>query len=311
MSCCAFLIIVGDSFHRQFANLLGIDDSLAWLSRPLATLFFSLPGFGLCFYPRMAQLSKFMGFGVAVVTVIAAFIVFDSLFGGVIAEDIEALPARWDTSFSKMSVFAFALQCHIAAPRILFELSPDLSEKRTTISLLAYSYIVLLYMLVGYCGYRKFGAGVAGNVMLNFQGGWVFMTLNALNGLQAVFGYALNAYMARAAMYSLLVRMGIVGAPRSTEEPMMGSSSEIPQPHRHRLTVCMYLVTLTVACICNDLGHFATIVGASVGTLVIFVFPALLCWKLDGNSPFGRLQAAFYGLAGGFILVSGLLSIFI
>jgi len=311
MSCCAFLIIVGDSFHRQFADLVGLDGSSASMSRPIATLFFSLPGFGLCFYPRMAQLSRFMGFGVLVVSVIAAFIVCDSLFSGDVAEDIKALPSRWDASFSKMSVFAFALQCHIAAPRILFELSPDLSEKRTTISLLAYSYIVLLYTLVGYCGYRKFGGGVAGNVMLSFQGGWAFMLLNALNGLQAIFGFALNQYMARAAMYSLLVRMGIFGAPRSTEEPMMGPSSEIPKPYRHILTVCMYFVTLTVACICNDLGNFATIVGASVGTLVIFVFPALLCWKLDGNLLLGRLQATFYALSGGFILVSGVMSLFL
>jgi len=311
MSCCAFLIIIGDSFHRQLANLLGIDDSLAWLNRPLATLLFSLPGFGLCFYPRMAQLSKFMGFGVAVISVIAAFIVGDSLLGGDIAAGVQALPSRWDGSFAKLSVFAFALQCHIAAPRILFELSPDLNEKRTIISMLAYGYIVLLYTLVGYCGYRKFGAAVAGNVMLSFQGGWAFGLLNILNGCQAIFGYALNQYMARAAMYSLLIRMGIVGAPRSNEEPMIGSSSEIPQQHRHCLTVCMYLITLTVACICNDLGRFATIIGASVGTLVIFVFPALLCWKLDGSSLFGRLQATFYGLSGGFILVSGLLSLFL
>jgi len=310
MSCCAFLIIVGDSFHWRFANLFAVDDPLVWLSRPLATFFCSLPGFALCFYPRMAQLSKSMGFGVAVVSVIAAFIVFDSLVAGDIAADVQALPSRVDRSFSALSVFAFALQCHIAAPRILFELSPDLSEKRTTIALLAYSYIVLLYTLVGYCGYRKFGAGVAGNVMLSFQG-MTFALLSSLNGLQAIFGYALNQYMARAATYSLLVRMGILGASQSNEEPMLGPSSEIPQPHRHRLTVCVYLVTLTVACICNDLGRFATVLGASVGTLVIFVFPALLCWKLDGSSLFGRLKAAFYILSGAFILVSGLLSLFV
>lgn len=305
LTCCAFLIIVGDAFTPWLAML--VPDNLAWLQRMLGVVLCSLPGFNLCFYPRITQLACAMSFGVLIVTVVASVVIFDYMYHD---EDIDAVavPKEWWRSLSSISVFAFALQCHIAVPRTVSEMSADTRKQYPIIAFCAFAFIGSLYSLVGFCGYRHFGHKVHGNILRNYTGSWLTIVMQVLNGCQAMFGYAVNHYTARSSAYSLLVRLGALKENSGAEAHMLGQPEDIPQRHRDLITILFYVYACAVAVVFDDLGQFASLIGATVGTLVIFFYPAALSLRLATGR--ARLCSIILTMCGSMCLVFGLLDLF-
>jgi len=308
LTCCSFIVIIGDAFEP--AALAVLPETAADFSRCLAMLVFSLPGFLLCFYPRLAQLSCWMVFGVCVVTVIAMVIVGSFLEAQKLSETVEAWPKEWPAAGESAATFAFALQAHITAPRVFSELSDELHRASWVITSASSLFVITLYSFVGSCGYRLFGNETRGNIILDYKHSAVWYVLSGFNGVQAVFGYALNHYMARSALYDVLLRLTVLPVPKNeggSLEPMLASPQhEIPQPARARLTVFVYLAALFVASIFGDLGKLSSFIGATAGSLVIFIFPGFLSWKL-----IDKAVAALLWFAGSlcfFFGVNGLLS---
>mmetsp|Transcript_30880 Transcript_30880/g.50314 ORF Transcript_30880/g.50314 Transcript_30880/m.50314 type:complete len:405 (-) Transcript_30880:47-1261(-) len=304
LTCCAFLIIIGDAFTPWFAMI--VPHNLAWLCRPLAVVVCSTPGFYLCFYPRITQLACAMSFGVFIVTVVASVVIIDYAYHDEDSNAV-AVPEEWWRSLSSISIFAFALQCHIAVPRTVSEMSADTRKQYPIIAFCAFVFIGSLYSLVGVCGYRHFGHKVHGNILGNYTGNGVAYVLQILNGCQAMFGYAINHYTARSSAYSLLVRLGALEVASDAEKQMLGQSQDIPQHPRRLITILFYLCACVVSVFLDDLGQFASLIGATVGTLVIFFYPAALSFRLANNG--ACLCSIILTICGCMCLVFGLLDL--
>eukprot|EP00747_Dinoflagellata_sp_TGD_P012101 gnl/TRDRNA2_/TRDRNA2_12136_c0_seq1.p1 gnl/TRDRNA2_/TRDRNA2_12136_c0~~gnl/TRDRNA2_/TRDRNA2_12136_c0_seq1.p1 ORF type:complete len:226 (-),score=8.52 gnl/TRDRNA2_/TRDRNA2_12136_c0_seq1:73-723(-) len=207
-----------------------------------------------------------------------------------------------------IAAFTFSLGCHIPTPRIFSELGSDARNTWTCVTIVVYTFILGVYIPVGYCGYRKFGSQTASDIITNYSGSSIASKLlRVANGWLAVFGYALNHYMARSAVYSLLVRLRLVRAQADNEEPLFGQPREIPEPWRARITVSIYFVSVTIAIMCK-LGQINSFLGASCGSLVIFFFPATFAWKMPSSSPIDiyKVAAMVFGVFGCIALVFGL-----
>jgi amino acid permease len=313
LTCCISVIVIGDAFAPWITAAMG--DRLEFqLHRPLAIVLFSLPGFYISFYATMEKLAVFMGIGVFVVSMIAALIIGSGCYAEfmqsatlVTAPGFNPMPTGYIGSLSAMPTFAFALAQHVGTPRIFLELSAELRHSWNMIAMTSYVFVSAIYMSVGLLSYQQFGATTAGNVLINYRGSSLGFTLVLLNGLQSIFGYALNHYMCRAAVYSCLVRCGAVLDYDREIESILGQPSEMPSAYRRLLTCLIYIVIVFVAACCEDLGQATRYLGATFGALLFFTFPAFLSWCLPDATPSDRIAGVVYGLLGCVCCIFGLM----
>ena len=298
-SCVAYLIIIGDSYVRVI-DAMGcehVDSSRAWWATrqcaiAVAAVFFVAP---LSLMREMRRLAPASAMALVSLAYTATAIVFKAMEKSDI--DGSARATAWSmTSDSILAVpiVVFAFQCHIQVVAIYAELSSN-SVKHNSVDAtsalddltssaederdsehrrLRRMYVVIA-LAVGACfiGYLCVGEfayiahpDVTSNVLDSYdKNDRVMMLATIFMACSAVASFPVNHHAARAALDDLLADAFGWTHCAPGHAPVMRHASQ---------TLSFVALTSLVAFIVTDLGKVFELIGATCGSLVMFVIPA-------------------------------------
>ena len=298
-SCVAYLIIIGDSYVRVI-DAMGYDNSQDgsrpwWATRQcaiaVAAIFFVAP---LSLMREMRRLAPASAVALVSLAYTATAIVFKAMEKSDV--DGSARATAWSISSDSIlavPIVVFAFQCHIQVVAIYAELSngaknsnlADVAElddvassledeKRTERCRLRRMYVVIA-LAVGACfiGYLCVGEfayiahpDVTSNVLDSYdKHDKVMMMATIFMACSAVASFPVNHHAARAALDDLLADAFGWAHCAPGHAPVMRHASQ---------TLAFVALTSVVAFIVTDLGKVFELIGATCGSLVMFVIPA-------------------------------------
>jgi len=289
-SCVAYMIIIGDSYTKAVAALAGGSDGAWWASRRFAiavvATFFVTP---LSLLREMSRLAPASAVALVSLAYTASAIMCKG-FAKVDDGAPKAVAFKLDAdSVSAVPIIVFAFQCHIQVLAIFSELSAHTSDadenaesldavddelverKRVqrmhTVIALAVGACFVGYLLVGEFAYASH-PNVSSNVLDSYDKGDAAMVVATIfMGFSAIASFPVNHHAARAALDDLLA------ATFGWEECAPGQA---PISRHVTQTFGFVLTTTFVAFAVTDLGEVFQLIGATCGSLVMFVIPALL-----------------------------------
>ena len=294
-SCVAYLIIIGDSYSKVVGTLARLDSSAGipwWASRHFAIAvvasFLVTP---LSLLREMSRLAPASAMALMALAYTALAIMFDGITRSSSAADgVSAVAFRMDVdSISAVPIIVFAFQCHIQVLAIFSELSAgspnepgigedvepiagrDIERKRLRrmyqVVALAVGFCFVGYLLVAEFAYTSH-PDVTSNVLDSYDKSDKAMLLaTALMGCSAVASFPVNHHAARAALDDLLASVFGWTECAPGQALVMRHATQ---------TIAFVLGTSMLAFSLGDLGKVFELIGATCGSLVMFVIPALI-----------------------------------
>jgi len=170
-------------------------------------------------------------------------------------------------------IVLFALQSHIVAPSVYKEMKPEIkSVKNASIGMVfAYLMVGSCYMLTGIFGYTQFGNGVDGDllktstVLSQSKGDVLVAVINGARvfiALGSLCSFPLNHFPGRSA----LLNLAVPGKPLES----------LPKWAFYLEATLFVAVCYGLAVAVPQISYVFSIMGATCGTAVMFIFPAML-----------------------------------
>ncbi|CAE6959145.1 AVT2 [Symbiodinium natans] len=279
IGCIAFSMILGDCISLMLAplNLPAVIASRDAIILQITAVVL----FPLCSLKSLAPLAKFSLLGVLSNFYICTFVVLRCLDhsyqkGGALLAAAPAAPkfdmaaGAWHAHLGPglsvlLSILATAFLAHYNAPLFLEQLAPDpktgKKDKRfVVVSVLGFCTAGLIFSLVMVGGFLTFGSSCMGLILNNYA---------AMDSL---------ALLARAAIVLSLVTaypLVFLSLRKQVLEILGDKGDDLAQ--RPRLMTISLLAGITaVALKLRNLGVVAALAGASLGTFLVYVAPALM-----------------------------------
>ena len=304
-SCVAYLIIIGDSYERVVDGFKNNDDDSTarafWETRRCAIVVAATcVATPLSLARELTRLAPSSVIALLALAYTAIAIVIKAVMNSDV--DGRSTAVAWtlsEESILAVPIVVFAFQCHIQVLSIFAELSAsegegdrstfDVNDEDDELELndrarsrdverrrVRRMYDVIAYA-VGACfvGYALVGEfaylahpDVSSNVLDSYdKRDKVMMVATIFMGLNAVVSFPVNHHAARAAIDDLLAdAFGWARFPPG-RAPLARHASQ---------TLAFVFLTAFVAFMVNDLGKVFELVGATCGSLVMFVVPAAL-----------------------------------
>jgi len=207
----------------------------------------------------------------------------------------------WNIDFSSLflaSNLGLAYVAHYNSPTMYRELKDTNAHRFTKMVSIAYSILILLYIITMAAGYSTFGDNTMGNILLNYHKNDLLAILGQVaTGFSILFGFPLVAAGARESL---------VGAAAGLGYPQLGA----PQNHGKLVIVMLALVTV-VSINATDISYVMGLTGAALGSFICYICPSMLYVKAveiskGKNSPEYKAAAASKLLIPFGVIIGGL-----
>ena len=265
--------ILGDVFTPLWAQAgLPVVSRTALTSGIAATLLLPL---SLIQNLSALAFTSILGFGAILYTVF--FITVRALDGsyrlgsGAFVTDgvLELLPrfereSLWKVNFASlvlMSNLGLAYVAHYNAPTFYRDLKETSVPRFRKMVSVAFAVLIGLYTLTMCAGYSTFGDVCQGNILLNYHPSDVLALLGRLaTGFSILFGFPLVMTGCREAL---------IGAASSLGYPQVGQ-------HHFALVASLITFVTAIACTVQDVSLVVGLTGATLGSFIVYIAPALL-----------------------------------
>lgn len=175
--------------------------------------------------------------------------------------DLGASAALSPNAFILISMLSTAFLAHFNAPAFYVELKDNTIKRFNTVVGASFGIAILFFSLVASLGFLTFGGASSGLILNNFSGGDALMSLSRVAvAVSIVFSYPLIFSGAREGWLDLLR----VPAGKRTTSLLNGATLAI-----------LAAVTL-VATKVEELAFISSFAGATLGSALIYVYPALM-----------------------------------
>ncbi len=326
----AFLNVIADSIAQS-----GLTDPSDWIGHRtnLLSTYAAVVLLPLCLLRHMQSFRFTSAFAVCSIVFMVGVVVRYSVLGLVSGDAPAPRLFNWSTDiFKALPVVAFAFNCHLTFIPIYKELTPQIRSARTmsVVAVGTYTICFVTYMTCGIFGYLRFGEKTPGDILtllpsapaganddghascpaeawgcpvdVNIARATIAITVSA--------SYPMLQFVSRACLDDSLIAFGMVSA---------APDGRIPT-HRFVAETLFYVaVTTTVSIFVPNVADVMDVIGSTLATLQacttpavdppppsnpnthlraqVFIFPALLLWKLDARqtddgSPFARADGA-------------------
>ena len=173
-----------------------------------------------------------------------------------------------------LSIIVFAYTAHAQANGIANEVREYSQRKMDLISGASIAICGLLYVLIGFAGYRTFGDAVSSNLLESFPGRHPAVIVARLGFAALVsFSYPLMAKPARDSFFSLLENSA-----RPAWRALAAPAAEGGGGERLYLAFTSAFLALTwaIAAAVDDLGIVLSLLGATCSTVLAFIMPPVV-----------------------------------
>lgn len=287
----AYMIIIGDTVGIVLAHSAGVEMTLGLrrLIICLASVVLILP---LCLARDMATLSKTSFLSVLAVAWIIVTVIVRAFVGLgdarlPVTEAERELSVVSANFFPAVGVLAFAFVCHHNCFIVYNSLQDNTLPRWRLTSKISLGVAVAACMTLSVAGYLTFRHLTVGNLLNNYSTNDDLMNVTrSLYALTMVLTYPMEMFVARQSLDSLL----FFGKGRATN------------CRHYTITLSLFVITLVIALVTDDLGFILELTGGIMGTYLAFILPVVLHLRCsDYRLAFwrnkGRVWATFTDMA--------------
>ncbi|XP_078347510.1 solute carrier family 38 member 10-like isoform X2 [Oculina patagonica] len=296
----AFNVIIGDLVPSIFQNLSGIQ--VSWTVRAvIMTVLAFCVGLPLSMMKNLHSLASFS----------ACSLLFYA--GFVLQIFLNALPrileGSWISNLNYwrpenllhyLPIFALAFACQTQL-FALYETLPEPSVKKMEgVVNTGMNIVALVYFLVGFFGYVCFyNVGVKGDMLTNYGNTFISQIIKLGFVMSVIVSFPLMVYPLRASLHSLIFQQS------GSSENLPGGAGFIPHDRFTYLTLAIISGTLTLGILFPQIEFVLSLTGATMGTLIAFIFPSAMFLHVVSEKTTARLVAKLVLVLGLTCFVAG------